>query len=215
MSPNPDLNSIRKATAVTRVSTAGILGGSTTYGRFYNVKGAPAMEAASDVDLMLIVPDVKEISALCEALTNVSALDSDSVNLFARRAEIYEVLRDEVPGSEVLFSQKIPIWKNVPDDFLAGTGIWPQYDVSIHIATLGLFSGIILEDVPRIEDDACVKIVDYRADVPIPRYAARGFNGIDSWRDSEYSPVDRGHMWRVQVFDTKDEDSSPVCIKGL
>jgi hypothetical protein len=211
-----DLNSLRRVTAAARVSTAGILGGSTTYGRFYNVKGAPSMEApASDIDLMLIVPDFKEISALCEALGNVSALDADSVHLFAQRAETHGVLRDETPGSEVLFSQKIPIWKNAPDEFLADTGVWPQYDLSIHIATMDLFAKIIQEDVPRIEDDTRVEILDYRAEIPIQRYAARGFNGIDTWRESEFWPVDRGHMWRVQVFDTKDERFKPGLHQGL
>ncbi|WP_406738624.1 hypothetical protein OG365_25015 [Streptomyces sp. NBC_00853] len=211
-----DLNSLRRVTAAARVSTAGILGGSTTYGRFYNVKGAPSIEyPASDIDLMLIVPDVKEIPALCEALMNISALDTDSVHLFSDRAKVYESLRADTPGTDVLFSQKIPIWKNVADDFLEGTGIWPQYDVSIHIATIDLFSRMILEDVSRIEDDVRVEIFDYKAELPISRYAARGFNGIDSWRESESSPVDRGHVWRVQVFDTKEERFKPGLHQGL
>ncbi|WP_427167216.1 hypothetical protein ACQF4J_30225 [Streptomyces sp. C1-1] len=211
-----DLNSLRRVTAAAQVSTAGILGGSTTYGRFYNVKGSPSVGSpASDLDLLLIVPDFKEISTLCEALREVSALDAESVDLFARRAEVHGILRSQTPGGELLFSQKIPIWKNATDTFLAETGIWAQYDVSIHIATNDLFDRVILEDVPRIEDDRCVEIFDYRAEPPIREYAARGFDGIDSLRQSYAVGVDRGHLSRMQVFDSKDERFKPGLHQGL
>ncbi|MFG2397720.1 hypothetical protein [Streptomyces lydicus] len=211
-----DLNSLRNVMAAARVSTAGILGGSTTYGRFYNVKGAPSMDsAASDIDLMLIVPDVKEISALCESLMHVSALDGDSVRLFASRAKAHEALRGETPEGDLLFSQKIPIWKTTPDAFLASPGIWPQYDVSIHIATIDLFYRIILENVARIKDNTGVEIFDYRAEPPLSRYGARGFNGVDNWVNSASYPVDRGYAWRVQVFDTKEERFKPGLHQGL
>ncbi|WP_274562472.1 hypothetical protein [Streptomyces spiramyceticus] len=210
-----DLNDFRRITAQAGVATAGIVGGSASYGRFYNVKGRPQPKSqSSDLDLLLIVPTFKEVPKLCEALLNMPAMDSDAVTLLRDRSTVHESLTATY-GNHVLLSQKIPMWHKHSDPFLGQRGFESEYDLSLHIASLDTFNEIILAEIPRIRDGMLVSIHDYRADEPTRAYFVRGFNGLDVPADQEYTPASTGFVSHVRICDSAEGRFKPGLHQNL
>ncbi|WP_405869370.1 hypothetical protein [Streptomyces sp. NBC_00005] len=211
-----DINTLRRVISNGKVPTAGILGGSANYGRFYNVKGHPRLEATpSDLDILLVVPNAKEIPELCATLGSFWELDSGELEKLVARSRIHQTLVETDPQSGTLLSQKIPIWKSSPDAFMEQRGLESNYDISLHIASLDVFEKIILHSMSKIPDDRRTMILDYRADRPLRKMASRGFNGIDVLLTQQYTKVDSGFLSEVQVFDSYGQRFKPGMHQGL
>lgn len=211
-----DMNTLRRVISNGKVPTAGILGGSANYGRFYNVKGHPRVGATpSDLDILLVVPNAKEIPDLCATLGSFSELDGGELEKLVARSHTHQALVETDPQAGTLLSQKIPIWKDSSDAFMQQRGLESNYDISFHIASLDVFEKIILESMPKIPDDRRIGILDYRADRPLRKLASRGFNGIDVWIAQEYTEVDSGFLSQVQVFDSYGQRFKPGIHQGL
>lgn len=157
------------------VSVAAILGGSASYGRFFNVKGG---NDASDLDILLIVEDWASAE---KALAAVSLLDmASSASIGAAIARIGELPGSEADPDNIAFSAKVPLWGETPDPQTDSIGISSPYLVSFHLLTRDAFDRLMLKDAEEIKvEDAGAEIVfyDYRDSAPTRVDMQRAFNG--------------------------------------
>jgi len=175
-----DLGAIRKTLGTTGRNSA-ILGGSTSYGRFFNVKGNAFKQKASDVDLFVVVQNWDCLNAL-DSLRKVPGVSSRGVKLMLNRVSKFERVRQQLNSTDlaISFSHKLAMWSENADPLLQNI-VPSSYDLSLHIVDVRTFSQVILEDIPILEASRRGyfhnKIFDYRMERPTAIHTQRSFDG--------------------------------------
>lgn len=154
-----DVNRLRAQ--LVSVPTGCVLGGSASYGRFFNTVGDRDNEP-SDLDLLLIVRDYTALPDVAAAFARVAGIAPAGVDAMSERAnafaEVCDLLGD---GERCIFSHKLTLWHpDAPDAFLAGTGINGEYDVSVHVFSGEDVDFLILRNEPKLGGER--EIIDYR-----------------------------------------------------
>lgn len=162
-------------TVLQPITVAALLGGSVSYGRFFNVKGG---EDASDLDILLVVNEWRDAAAAFDRLNRLNMVDTMAIEDAIDRLDHLEEFARERP--EVAFSAKIPLWRGLNDGALNDCGVPSEYLASLHVVTyealrLLLFSEF--SDISIEEIGAQHIFYDYRDSAPIRGDMQRAFNG--------------------------------------
>lgn len=193
-----DLNLVRDA--LTPLLTGGILGGSVSYGRFFNVCGA-TIGKPSDTDLLLVLPDYDYLSKVSVALETIRGLDKESLEDFKKRIKFFQTIKKSY--RHCIFSHKIKFWEDTPDPYLSQYQIPAHYLLSSHIFSWSDFEFMILKDKPILQPEPNGKFIrnlhDYRNTEPTRFDNQRSFSGIDSTVPLVKKKVEGGFLSRVRV----------------
>ncbi len=193
-----DLNRVRDA--LMEIPGGGILGGSVSYGRFFNVCGAISGKS-SDTDLLLVLPDYDDLPKVAEALNQVNGIDRNSLATLKRRVRLFAGIRPR--RKRCILSHKLKFWEDIPDPYLKRQQISGQYQLSLHVFSWNDFEFMIVRDKPILElesDGPFVReILDYRDTCPIRFDNQRSFSGIDYSVPLEADAVEGGFLSRVRV----------------
>ena len=174
-----DLNDLERR--LSRVTVGGVLGGSMSYGRFYNVRGGSRGVGASDLDLMVVVASPTDIPAVVDQMSDIPSVDTESLE--AARERVGSYLRGIEDGditSPSLISQKFALWTNQTDPFLVGIDTPSCYETSLHILATDTFYATILRDKASAEQFGQEErsiAYDYRESEPNREDQQRSFSG--------------------------------------
>lgn len=140
------VNSIRDATI--DLPAAGILGGSASYGRFFNTKGAS--NDASDLDLMVVLPDLEDsLAAFAERLRRVPGASHEDVEALLNRIPLAAAHSAEC--SHMSMSHKLRFWDDERDPLLEPYDVPGDFETQLHIFPKAAFCYMLLVDLPVIE----------------------------------------------------------------
>ena len=216
-----DLNQIRRALGET--PTGAILGGSVSYGRFYNVMGGATEfgSKASDADLLLVLRDYAQLNDVADRLSSVSGLDKASLDLFRRRADRFSNIRPDF--APCIFSHKLLAGTTEADPVLRGSGIPGKYGLSFHIFSLADFDYLTLKNMPILEcPEGCdvldLRLHDYRNTAPADdrAYDSRSFAGIPLGTHPLHpTDVNLGFVADVQMCLIRDDRYCPGLHQNL
>ena len=124
-----DLNQIQGVIESAKgVVTTGVLGGSLSYGRFYNTCGG--IGKPSDTDLLVLISDYDQLSIIGHALHNLEFVDTASAELLTRRIEFFRQHRRDYP--RCVFRHKLKLWEDHAHQYAS------QYQVPSGHYLLGL-----------------------------------------------------------------------------
>jgi len=216
-----DLNHVRRQMA--DIQSGGVLGGSVSYGRFYNVTGAASEfgAKASDTDLLLVLQDYKQLNAVADGLSGMPDIDRESLELFRNRARVFSTIQPE--HAPCIFSHKLALWNTTRDPVLSGTDIPGQYKLSLHVFSLSDFDFLTLKDIPILEPPKGAtgfdrRLKDYRDSAPANDrvYDSRSFAGI-ALRTHPLNPskAELGFLATVQVCLIEDDRYCPGLHQNL
>lgn len=191
-----DINRLRDQLAP--VPTGCVLGGSVSYGRFFNTVGHRDNEP-SDLDLLLVVEGADAVTGIVDGLRRLPSVRPEQLEHMAERAALYPALRaDRGRDFRCMFSHRLNLWPpSAADPFLAGTGIDGSYALSIHVATVTEFDHLILRDLPRL--DAERTMFDFRASPPPGPDLQRSFAGTQFEVERTTEEIDGGYLVSSQV----------------
>lgn len=163
-------NAIRDALSKSQISSAGILGGSVSYGRFYNTKGAGD---PSDIDLLLVCETYDAVADVAESLQVIEAFDSAQLSHLADRSRQVRHVLSEHQGRQLTVSHTLLAWNDpeVRDPIIHGIDVPQGYKVQLHIFDRESFSYLLAENLPtfigsQLASDYERRIYDYREDRP-------------------------------------------------
>jgi hypothetical protein len=155
-----DLNVIRER--LVDLPTTAILGGSLSYGRFFNTCGG--QQRPSDIDLLLVLPDYRDLPAVADALGRVTFIDPASVAEMRTRVGAFEVQR---LARRVVFSQKLRLWETRPSEYVQRFQVPAgHYLLALHVFDLSDFAALVMKSTPRIPSDLHLEIAEFRGDQP-------------------------------------------------
>jgi hypothetical protein len=216
-----DLNGVRQA--FSEIPTAAILGGSLSYGRFYNVTGNASEfgSKSSDTDLLLVLENYDDLLKVAERLKSVPGVEKESLRLLASRAELFSTIRRD--HHHCVFSHKLRFWGNAPDPILGPNDISANYALSLHIFSLDEFDYMTLKDGAILGSDSKSglferEIHDYRDTPPGPAgaYDNKSFSGIPLGKHNlEPVKVKLGHITNVQTCLIKENRFCPGLHQNL
>jgi hypothetical protein len=191
-----DINRLRNQLVL--VPTACVLGGSTSYGRFFNTVGNRDNEP-SDLDLLLVVESCEVLPAVVDALRRFPGIHSEQIETMASRAASFpELLSSRGAEFRCIFSHKLGLWPpSSPDPFLSETGIDGGYQLSVHVVTARDFDYIILRDRPHLDTERT--IFDFREYPPDRPDTQRSFAGTEVEVQRESEEVEGGFVASSRV----------------
>jgi hypothetical protein len=208
-----DLNGIRDGLA--SVPTAAILGGSSSYGRFFNTLGS---DKPSDTDLLLVVPNYDFLSTVVQTLSSVEGVEKGSLEELEGRISLFSALRQSRSVPYIL-SHKVQLWDPKHDPFLRDFQIPSHYLLSVHFFSLEDFKYLILQDRPVIDCDSGANwsryLLDYRNTDTMRADNQRCFNGTDTTLKLEKEPVDGGVITTIAVCNIIENRFSPGLHQNL
>ncbi len=208
-----DLNHVRDA--LSSLPTGGILGGSLSYGRFFNVAGAITAKP-SDTDLLLVIPDYNTLNQIPIALRSAEGVDLESLEQLAERVDRFHKIRQSL--HPCILSHKLKFWED-RDPHLDQYGLSGQYVLSIHAFSRSDFEYLILKDQPVLKADASGPFVrdlnDYRDSEPTRRDNLRAYSGLDYSMELDFTKAELGYMNRVRVCRIEDERYCPGLHQNI
>jgi hypothetical protein len=211
-----DINHIRDA-LVPAVTTSGILGGSVSYGRFFNVCGAARGGKASDTDLLLVLPNYDQLPDVADAIERVQGMDINSIAFLKRRLPIFHDVRAR--SNPCIFSHKLVLWEDRSDPYLQKYHLPGRYVLSIHVFSWDDFRYLILNDrsiLTASGDGTFVRtIYDYRETEPTRVDNQRSFSGIDSSVPLEAHSVELGYLSKVRICHIENDRYYPGLHQNL
>jgi hypothetical protein len=174
-----------------QVVTTAILGGSLSYGRFYNTCGGTGKP--SDIDLLLIIRDDDDLPTVAERLATLEFVQPASVEELGTRIELFNGYRRSY--EPCIFRHKLKLWEDHPHDYALRHQVPAgKYLLGLHVVTQLEFDYLTLRDVPILEEREFERrVFEYRDDRP-PRdfEEARSFAGIRRTTAVQYETVERG-----------------------
>lgn len=216
-----DLNNVRNA--LVGVQSGGILGGSVSYGRFYNVTGAAKEFGSkpSDTDLLLVLKDYGQLEDVADRLSSVDGIEKSSLDLFRQRTGAFAKIQPQ--HAPCIFSHKLVFWTSAIDPTLQRTDVPGEYRLSLHVFSLADLDYLTLKDTPIFEAPEGSgtferMLRDYRDSAPLndKAYDSRSFAGIPlGTHPLDPSSVDLGFLANVQVCLIKDDRYCPGLHQNL
>ena len=144
-----DVNGFRQTLSSLQVGP--ILGGSVSYGRFYNVTGS-ALEfgsKSSDADLLLVLTEYEQLASVVEKLASIPGLEPSSLDQLRQRVTKFPQIQAQ--NAPCILSHKLRFWMNESDAVLSGTKIPSDYSLSLHVFSLSDFDYMTLQDSPVLQ----------------------------------------------------------------
>jgi hypothetical protein len=211
------LNEIRRS--LRDLQTGAILGGSVSYGRFFNVKGKlPPQNESSDMDVMLVLPRYSGLSDVISRLTRVPGINERTVAQIAARIDEFLKLAAEHPT--IIFSHKVPLWDVDQDALLKSSELNGQFFLSLHVFDIPTFDWMVLKDQARLEaekNEFSRELLDFRnTDPRVRSYNQRSFSGLEfEGHDLTNKKYSHGFLTEVEVCLIRDDRYCPGLHQNL
>lgn len=182
----------RLRAACRNTGTSGLLTGSASYGRFYNVRGNRGGVAASDLDFIVVIDQASALDGVASGLRALPGVASRDVDRFVDRAYVFADCLDD---GRTVFSHKIRLWADgTPDPMLPSAAAPTCYPLSLHVMTPPVLEYVLVTSTPRLLKDAAGArrtVRDYR-EVPTGRW------------DDLYDFAGRRHRSNLSAEPTRD-----------
>jgi hypothetical protein len=132
--------------------TSGLLIGSMSYGRFYNIRGNRRGTTASDLDFIIVTDQASALDGIGAALAALPGVALPDLEHFGRRACVFT---ESMDNGGTVFSHKIRLWANgTPDPVLPSSVAPGDYLLSLHIVTPPVLDYLLVASTPRLLKDA-------------------------------------------------------------
>jgi hypothetical protein len=200
-----DANALADACSTTE--TTGILGGSASYGRFFNVCGSHDGRQASDLDFMIVLPEYADLDDTVEAIRHLGAASPKSLDNLARRAAIFN--SNGLDDSRTIFSHKLDLWLHKEDPVMAWAGLPGTYNLSLHFLSRSVLDYLLVEDSTKLMADRAGHhrtVNDYREKAVSREDHQRSFSGRNQRLPLPTEDVEGGVIRKSRVFVIDLED---------
>jgi hypothetical protein len=181
--------------------TAGILGGSTSYGRFYNVHGNRTGES-SDLDIVIVLNDFTQLRDIADRLDLLSGLSKNSLELFRERSEIF--INAGLNDRRTIFSQKLIMWAHAAEDpLMSWADVSATYLLSLHFMSWPVIDWLLVADATRLNRDEAGSsraVGDYREQSVKRQDHQRSFSGRNQRFDLEVTDVAGGYLRHSRAY---------------
>lgn len=191
--------------AVRELPVAGILGGSASYGRFFNTSGG-LVGTPSDLDLLLVLDEYSSLDSVLEALGTAQGVEAASIGKARVRARVFQ--RQRRKSERLIFSHKVELWETQKDPLLEPFEIPSSYVMSLHFFSLEDFEFMLLRDKGILEAESDARfsrfVTDFRDTPPQRDDNQRSFSGHDVTLPLESRRSKDGFLVRVRVCHIED-----------
>ncbi|HEX8052355.1 MAG TPA: hypothetical protein VF517_05135 [Thermoleophilaceae bacterium] len=205
-----DLNQVRDR--LERLSTSAILGGSASYGRFYNTAGS-VRERPSDLDLLVVIPSYDDLPHIVTAMSELAFIDPKGIDVFHDRVAYFSEVRGE--HGRCAFQQKLSMWPAPSHAGPAYHGLPGFYSLALHAFDLDDFNYLALRDIHALHDGFSRTLSEYRGDKPAAKDELRSFAGTRHSVDTAYVEVRNGVVAKTRHCEVTDERFYPGVHMNL
>jgi hypothetical protein len=189
-----------------------------SYGAFYNVRGAREDQAASDLDLVIVLEHYSQLPALCDELSKLPGISQDCVDFFRKRITTF-LSRPDLSDEHTILSQKLRMWApGVQDSLMQWVEASPEYLLSLHFMSTSVLRWLLASDTTHFRDEVMGRRVvrDYRDRKTERDDHQRSFGGSDLKTPLNAREVPNGWLRtsRAYLID-KDDRYYPGMFQNL
>jgi len=199
-----DLTTFQRVLA--RVPTAGILGGSLNYGRFFTVRGMCGRQPGSDVDVLVVLPDFDHLDAAVAGIAQIAAASHADVAALAKRAEVFTARGFD--DGRTVFSHRIGMWVDRPDLAMSWAPNPGEYRMELTFASLTALDWLLVADATKLTADSAGRgrsVREYRAPGSDPDHHQRSFSGRNLRVPQVAEPTERGEFGFSRAYTIADD----------
>lgn len=192
------------------VSTGGILGGSLSYGRFYNVIGQREFGKGSDIDFYLVVESIDDIAQLLKSVQEVPGVSSLAVQATNTRLDEFRKFCEVESETPAVFSCKIPMWEEGSDSILQGIQVSQAYHMSLHIMSRDTSNLLLLVEHPKVTKERLsseLVVADFRETPANRADHQRSFAGRNARFEIESTTFMSSHVRKTRAFYIDNADN--------
>lgn len=203
-----DVGAIHKK--LEKTSIGGILGGSLSYGRFYNVIGQRESGKGSDIDFYLVVESNDDIAQVLESIQEVPGVSLSAVEATNARLCEFRKFRESESSTPAVFSCKIPMWEESDDEILEGIDVSHDYHVSLHIMSRETSNLLLLVEHPKVTKDRLsseLVVADFRETPANRADHQRSFAGRNARFEIQSSTFMSSHIRKTRAFHIDSADN--------
>jgi hypothetical protein len=194
-----DVHHLRDALHSTHSS--GLLIGSTSYGRFFNVRGNRPGAPASDLDFVIVAETSEILDTIGDRLAALPFASASDIDKFRHRSAIFAGSLDD---GRTVFSHKIGLWSAETSDPMLPPGVASaDYLLSLHVMTAPVLDRILVASTPRLRRETAGSrrtVKDYREAPRGQNDHVRTFAGRSYQLDLDSTPVDHGYLRLPRVY---------------
>jgi hypothetical protein len=141
-----DLNHLHAVLA--DLPTTCILGGSMNYGRYYSVRGSAERDAASNVDIMIVIPDFGWLDELLSGVSTLAGCARSSLTTLEQRARLWR--ENRLDDGRTVFTQRLSMWSDGPDPLMAWAPNRGEYTIDLRVASVDALDWLLVADTPKL-----------------------------------------------------------------
>jgi hypothetical protein len=183
------------------IGTSGLLIGSTSWGRFYDVRGNRRGEAASDLDFIIVVDEAGTLRVIANRMAAFPGVSGPDVDHLVHRARVFA---DNLDDGRTVFSHKIGLWADgTPDAMLPAEVARADYLLSFHFMTQPVLDYVLVASAPRLLKNAAGArrtVRDYREVLAGRWDHLHTFAGRSHYLGLETVPTEGGHLRSPRVY---------------
>jgi hypothetical protein len=209
-----DLNHLHGVLA--DLPTTCILGGSLNYGRYFSVRGATDSEPASNVDIMLVIPDFGWLDEVLSGVSTLPGCARASLTALERRARLWREHRLDDGGT--VFTQRLLMWSDCPDPLMAWAPNPGEYAIDLRVASVDTLDWLLVADTPKLTAAGAGNTRPVRDFCQWDRGAddqLRGFSGRSLRVPLEADKVEDSLVLTHRAYSIHDDRYHPGCLQGL
>lgn len=209
-----DLNSL--GLALSKVPTSGILGGSVNYGRFFTVRGQFENDPASDLDLVVVLPDFGFLDSAIASLDAVRAIAGEDLRALAERARLFT--EKDLDDGRTVFSHPVPMWGAADDSLMAWAPNSGTYRLDVRFLSLAALDWLLVADSSKLNGSSAGQtrsVRDYCATNSSNEDHHRSFGGHNLRSQLEMHPAEGGFLRSSRVYQIDDDRYYPGVFQNL
>jgi hypothetical protein len=209
-----DLNQLRGVLA--DLPTSCILGGSLNYGRYFSVRGAGELLAASNVDIMIVIPDFSWMDEVLSGVSTLHGCAQASLTTLEQRARVWR--EHGLDDGHTVFTQRLLMWPDDPDPVMSWAPNRGEYAIDLRIVSAAVLDWILVADNPKLTANAAGNsrsVRDFCQQDRATEDHQRGFSGRNLRTKLEVDEVEGSLLRSHRVYSIHHDRYYPGSFQNL
>ena len=191
-----------------QLTIGAVLGGSTSYGRFFNVLGASGDPSKpSDIDMLVVIETFEQLEDVLKKFTSLPGVHTPSIMKLGERVEEF-LGSEEVEKTELkVFSGKLDLWSDDSDRILSEIEVSHGYHLSLHFVDPSVMSRLILKGMSKILSTSKeFTIFDFRELTPSRSDHQRSFTGSNLQLEIQFKQIETSYLRETKALYIDEDD---------
>ncbi|HEY1968594.1 MAG TPA: hypothetical protein VGH89_11660 [Pseudonocardia sp.] len=196
--------------------TSCVLGGSLNYGRYFSVRGPHDGSPASNVDIMIVIPDFGWMDEVLSGVSTLPGCARASLTTMEQRARVWREYG--LDDGHTVFTQRLLMWADDPDPVMSWAPNSGEYAIDLRVVSASVLDWLLIADNPKLTANAAGNsrsVRDFGQQDRGTEDHQRSFSGRNLRTRLEVDDIAGSPLRTHRVYSIHDERYYPGSFQNL